>query len=167
MARKKSGGMTLVKRGKMTQGEKDSLCFLYITNHGRRMSAEAAYEHCPWDIMSIKKLVARGLVRSVSGRGTPLTPQGMAVARMVLGLTRRKSRRRVRKTNPAREKIWRAYEIGWKAPAFGRIVERLGSISAPPDYPLGQLRMDAAREIDVPVKQVRLREMMRAGAKWI
>lgn len=59
------------------------------------------------------------------------------------------------------------YEIGAWSPVFGKVVEGLGFIGVPDDFPLGQLRAEAAKKAGVPRKDVRLRETHKLRAKWI
>jgi hypothetical protein len=95
MARRKQ--TFLVNKGRMTEGEKSSLVNFYLAFYApssvrRGATRDAIDEQYPYDLDDVKRLIKRGLV--VSGAKTiGMTPQGEAVARMILGLTKRRKHR--------------------------------------------------------------------------
>jgi len=174
MAKRKS---FLVKRGKMTEGEKSSLVNFYLAFYApasvrRGATRDAIDEQYPFDLGDVRRLVKRGLVRltypTSQRRGgsklIDMSPQGVAVARVILGLTKRRRRKPGRRKNAGPLNI--AYEIGWWAPAEGRIVETLGYVSGTSETPIGHLKAEAARQVGVPRSQIRLRQTLEPKAHW-
>lgn len=174
----------LIGKGRMTEGEKLSLVNFYLSFYAPRSVRRGATrdmidEQYPYDLDDVKRLIDRGLVEitiPVSERrgGSKLigmSPQGIAVARMILGLTRRrKTTRRRSSRNPARERMWRSYEIGVYSPVYDAVIERMGYIGAPDDVPASQLKRDALEKIGYPrsdLARIRLRETHRSGARWV
>lgn len=159
----------LVGPGRMTAGEKRAIANWYLTWEatGRRPRRSEIDRLYPYTKADVKKLVARGLMELVEDRsGNTLidaTPQGKAVAKMVLGLTRPK-RRKARRRNPSG--VWRAYEIGVWSPGLGALIETLATVSGPPGVPISQVKKEAARKLEVPVRLVRLREMLSEDPHW-
>ena len=91
----------LVKKGRMTAGEKSALANFYLTwgPHGAGLTKRRAQvdREFPYTNRDVDRLLARGLM-SISAPEWPdtvidITPQGTAVARMILGLTKRRKHR--------------------------------------------------------------------------
>lgn len=169
----------LVKKGRMTQGEKDALANFYMAflapkSVRRGATRDMIDEQYPYDLADVEKLLTRGLMSVSVGRDDleviGITPQGESVARMILGMTGRQRKRRAnprpRRRKPERTGTWYAYEVGMVGYG-GKITAPLGMISGPPGVPLSQLKMEAHKEYGIPYKDVRLRAMLVPGAKWV
>lgn len=96
MARRKQ--TFLVKKGRMTEGEKSSLVNFYLAFYApssvrRGATRDAIDEQYPYDLDDVKRLIKRGLVVVSGAKTIGMTPQGEAVARMILGLTKRRKHR--------------------------------------------------------------------------
>lgn len=94
----------------MTAGEKRALANWYLTWEatGRRPKRSEIDRLYPYRNADVTKLIARGLMEIMVDRSgndvIDITPQGKAVAKMILGLTRPKRGRRGRKANPRRRR---------------------------------------------------------------
>jgi hypothetical protein len=86
----------LVKKGKMTTGEKNCLAGFYVAFvkrvPGEPRRLDDVLKKYPFRDSDLGKLRSRGLMGG--GRDMlDITPQGVAVARMLLGLVKRRKRR--------------------------------------------------------------------------
>jgi hypothetical protein len=86
----------LVKKGKMTAGEKNALAGFYVAFvakvPGEPRRIDDVLRKYPFRDSDVGKLRSRGLMGG-SRDALDMTPQGVAVARMLLGLVKRGHRR--------------------------------------------------------------------------
>lgn len=86
----------LVGKGKMTAGEKDAIANWYLVwgPRGAGLTRRRAQidKQYPVTKRAVDRLIARGLLEVVAGPSIDITPQGIAVAKMLLGKIKPKRR---------------------------------------------------------------------------